>query len=71
MEPTLIGHWRLAGDAEDASGNGHHGHNWGADLQAPGLAGQANGAAAFDGRASCIVAAVSYTHLTLPTICSV
>ena len=55
MEPTLIGHWRLAGDAEDASGNGHHGHNWGADLQAPGLAGQANGAAAFDGRASCIV----------------
>ena len=55
MEPTLIGHWRLAGDAEDASGNGHHGQNWGADLQAPGLAGQANGAAAFDGRASCIV----------------
>jgi hypothetical protein len=37
MEPTLIGHWRLAGDAEDASGNGHHGHNWGADLQAPQL----------------------------------
>ena len=55
MEPTLIGHWRLAGDAEDASGNGHHGQNWGADLQAPGPAGQANGAAAFDGRASFIV----------------
>ena len=55
MEPTLIGHWRLAGDAGDASGNGPHGQNQGADLQVPGPTGQANGATAFDGRSSSIV----------------
>ena len=55
MEPTLIGHWQLAGDADDASGNGLHGQNQGADLQAPGPTGQATGATAFDGRSSSIV----------------
>lgn len=32
----LIGHWKLAGDCKDASGNGHHGVNHGAELTADG-----------------------------------
>jgi hypothetical protein len=32
-EPGLIGHWKLAGDCQDHSGNGHHATNHGVDLQ--------------------------------------
>lgn len=43
-EPTLVAHWKLATDARDGSGNGHHG-------QARGVTFTADGAA-FDGRES-------------------
>lgn len=46
----LIAHWKLAGDARDATGNGHDGENHGADLAASGRAGTTPGAARFDGR---------------------
>ena len=49
-EGVLLGHWKLAGDASDASGNNLRSENHGADLTAPGPEGQANGAARFDGR---------------------
>src|SRR5690349_6940649 len=49
-EGVLLGHWTLAGDASDASGNNLRSENHGADLTAPGPGGQANGAARFDGR---------------------
>ena len=55
MTNALIGHWRLAGDTADASGNDNHGHNQGADLSAPGPDGKAGGAAHFAGRESCIL----------------
>lgn len=45
----LIGHWKLAGDAKDSSGQGHDGENHGVDLAAPGRDGKAGGAARFDG----------------------
>jgi hypothetical protein len=46
----LIGHWKLAGDARDHSGNGRDGVNHGADLKAEGPDGRPSGAAQFDGR---------------------
>jgi hypothetical protein len=49
-ERALLGHWRLAGDVRDSSGQGNHGTNHGADLAAPGPDGRPNGAARFDGR---------------------
>ena len=55
MAATLIGHWPLAGDTQDASGNGNHGHNHGADLTAQGPNQQSNSAARFDGHDSFIL----------------
>ena len=52
MTTTLVGHWPLAGDTRDASGNDNHGENFGADLTALGPGGRYGGAAAFDGRQS-------------------
>ena len=52
MEPTLVGHWKLAGDVDDHSGNENHAENQGADLSATGPDGQVGMAAAFDGRTS-------------------
>lgn len=49
-ERALLGHWRLAGDTNDASGHGHHAIGHGVDLAAPGPDGKPNGAARFDGR---------------------
>lgn len=46
----LLGHWPLAGDCRDHSGNGHDGLNYGADLDAGGPGGSVAGGAAFDGR---------------------
>ena len=48
-EPELLGHWKLAGNADDASGNGNHGEIHGADMTAPGPDGEPNGAARFNG----------------------
>ncbi|MFO1095221.1 MAG: LamG domain-containing protein [Planctomycetaceae bacterium] len=45
----LIGHWKLAGDAKDSSGQGNDGQNHGVDLNAPGRNGTPGGAARFDG----------------------
>jgi hypothetical protein len=45
----LIGHWKLAGDANDSSGQGNHGQNHGVDFSAPGRDGAAGGAARFNG----------------------
>ncbi|MBN1342499.1 MAG: LamG domain-containing protein [Phycisphaerae bacterium] len=50
----LIGHWPLAGDCRDHSGNDNHGTNHGADLTAKGPDGKPGGAASFDGRANWI-----------------
>lgn len=50
----LIGHWKLAGDANDASGHGHHGRAVAVDLAAPGPGGELRSAARFDGRSSVI-----------------
>ena len=50
-DDSLIGHWKLAGDATDSSGNGNHG----ADLSASGFDGRPNTAAGFDGRSSLIL----------------
>jgi hypothetical protein len=52
MTAVLLGHWPLAGDTLDVSGNGKHGENRGADLTAVGLTGRVSTAAAFDGRNS-------------------
>ena len=49
-----IGHWRLAGDAKDASGRGNHGQVVGVDLTAPGPDGRPAGAARFDGKGAFI-----------------
>ena len=43
-EKRLIGRWKMDGDTKDASGNGNHGSNHGADLTTSGQA------ARFDGR---------------------
>ncbi len=50
--PGLVGHWKLAGDAQDHSPQANHGKAHGVDLQATGPNGQAGTAAAFDGRQS-------------------
>ncbi len=50
--PGLVGHWKLAGDAQDHSSQANHGTAQGVDLQVSGQAGQAGTAAAFDGRQS-------------------
>jgi hypothetical protein len=50
----LAGHWKLAGDCRDHSGNGNHGRNHGTDLAAPGPDGRPGGSARFDGRADFI-----------------
>lgn len=55
MTAELIGHWCLAGDTLDSSGNGNHGENRGADLTAAGPDGKNGGAAAFDGHHSSIL----------------
>lgn len=49
-EPGLLAHWKLAGDTNDHSGNGHHGVNQGVDLTAAGPDGKPGGAAGFEGR---------------------
>jgi hypothetical protein len=49
-EPTLVGHWPLAGDMRDRSGNGHDAANHGVDLAAAGRGGRPGTAAGFDGR---------------------
>ena len=51
-ERGLIGHWRFSGDANDASGRGHHGRAFAVDLTAPGPGGGPRGAARFDGKSS-------------------
>ena len=55
MTAALVGHWRLAGDTLDSSGNDNHGENRGADLTASGPDGKDRGAAAFDGRHNSIL----------------
>ena len=55
MNPTLIGHWPLAGDTQDCSGHGNHGRDQGAVGTAPGPDQSPNGAARFDGRESHIL----------------
>lgn len=49
-DKALLGHWPLAGDTKDISGNGHHAVNRGVDLKADGPNEKAGGAAGFDGR---------------------
>jgi hypothetical protein len=49
IDTGLIGHWPLAADCEDHSGNGNHGQNHGADLAVTGPDGRTSGAA-FNGR---------------------
>jgi hypothetical protein len=49
-EPGQLGHWKLTGDAQDASGRGHDATNHGADLAATAPDGRAGKAARFDGR---------------------
>lgn len=51
----LIGHWKLAGNTQDTSSNGHHGHSEDVDLSAPGPDGLAHGAARFNGKKSRII----------------
>ncbi len=48
----LVGHWKLAGDAQDHSPQANHGMAQGVDLQATGPEDQAGTAAEFDGRQS-------------------
>src|SRR5262249_42211413 len=50
----LVGHWRFSGDANDASGHGHHGRAFPVDLTARGPDGAPRGAARFDGRSSSV-----------------
>jgi len=54
IDDGLLGHWPLAGDCRDHSGNGHDGVNRGVDLDAAGPGGELAGGAAFDGRGSFI-----------------
>ena len=51
-EPGLIGHWKLRGDANDASGRGNHGRAIAVDLSATGPDGDRRGAARFDGKSA-------------------
>ncbi len=50
QEPTLLAHWKLAGDARDSSGNGRHLTEHGVEWIAAALTGAARAAASFDGR---------------------
>jgi hypothetical protein len=50
----LRGHWALAGDVKDSSGQGNDAVNHGADLSAPGPLVDANGAARFNGMSNFI-----------------
>ncbi len=54
VDDGLLGHWPLAGDCRDHSGNGNDGVNHGADLDASGPGGKLPGGAAFDGRGAFI-----------------
>src|SRR5262245_47849239 len=58
-ERGLIGHWRLAGDVKDSSGQNNHGKNHGADLTATGPDGKPNAAALFNGKTAFIEIAPS------------
>lgn len=49
-DSTLLGHWKLAGDAKDSSGQGHHGVAEGVEFSAVG----SRPAAKFDGRKASI-----------------
>ena len=48
----LIGHWKLAGDAKDASGRGNDARAYSVDLSAPGPGGTPRSAAKFNGKSS-------------------
>ena len=50
----LIGHWKLAGDAQNSSGRGHHGEPVGVDFSLSGPGGRPNTAGGFDGQKSSI-----------------
>ena len=54
LNANLAGHWKLAGDTQDHSGNGNHGTNHGANLKADGPGGATSGAAAFNGQGAYI-----------------
>lgn len=49
QDHDLIGHWKLAGDVKDSSGQGNDGQNHRVDLTATGRDGRAGSAARFDG----------------------
>jgi hypothetical protein len=53
-ERGLIGRWKLAGDATDASGRGQHGRALAVDFTASGPAGKPRTAARFDGKTSVV-----------------
>jgi hypothetical protein len=61
IENTLVGHWKLAGDSKDYSGNGNHGQNSSADLAAADPDAKPNGAAKFDCRSALMEVATSRT----------
>jgi hypothetical protein len=50
LDAGLAGHWPLAGDSKDCSGQGLDAVSHGADFTAPGLDGRPGGAAGLDGR---------------------
>jgi len=54
VDEGLVGHWPLAGDCRDHSGNGNDGINHGASLDAQGPGGQPVRAALLDGRSNWI-----------------
>lgn len=51
----LLGHWALAGDARDSSGQGHDARVEGVTFEVPGPGGRPRGAGAFDGRGGRLV----------------
>ena len=63
---NLIAYYPFSGNANDSSGNGYNGTISGDPQLTTDRFGNSNSAYNFDGNG-----AVSYTHLTLPTICSV
>jgi cyclophilin family peptidyl-prolyl cis-trans isomerase len=50
LQRGLVGHWKLAGDTKDHSGNGNHAKNHGVDLKASDPDGGPGGAGLFNGR---------------------
>jgi outer membrane protein assembly factor BamB len=52
LQRDLVGHWKLAGDTKDYSGNGNHAKNHGVDLKPTGPDGRPGGAGLFNGRDS-------------------